>query len=164
MLPSQTIQRVFLTVALLILIFNIVSISLLTHQKLDQYAAMTIPLNITECLWAIYLSVVYGVNIYFKQGILFKLHQWQQSFLCQTIAYISLLYILLDPTLVSLLALSRHRTTASPFTSRFRELKMCVRLVVTLVTCMVIFACVIEVLFVVQYERLPTVYILPLEY
>ncbi len=160
-LSEVSLEMSFISTAGVLMSLNGVSINLLfVQKKKKKYAVLAVPNHLTKVMWTLVLLTLWLKSLSHKENIIFRYLEWRLSTLCHCIAFLSLLFFLLDPLLAFLLSFSRFRMTANPFENIFKDLRKCVMLVAKIVFSVAVISLIAVSCFSLNYEAMPTEYCL----
>ncbi len=117
------------TISLLILILNHVSLVLqrisfkpsLNKEKTGAFGAIAASLNITDCLCAPPLLLIWTYDHVFSGFFTQKSNRWRSSLPCFLIFEFFLLFALMSPQVLCLLSYARLSVVQHPMDSKFKE-------------------------------------------
>ncbi len=116
--PNAAFEVGCITIALVISLLSSASFLIQDHSSFGYVVMAT---NLTDLLCATYLFGVFAANAFFGQMYVLNEHKWQSSFLCFLMYNIILLFCILSPTFLLILALCRYQVVKWPLEAKFKQ-------------------------------------------
>ena len=162
-LPMISMKTFFISISVLIIILNLLSITLqTTHTSLYKaFSLIVICINANDILCGIYISFIWIADISFSGSFHVKEELWRSGFLCFTAFTTVLWFTVLTELVLIFMSLARLMVTISPLHTRFKETLFVAKSLGFLISCSLLFTVCISIIFKSMDGTLTTSLCLP---
>ena len=149
MLPSSILKLFYVSISILIIVLNILSIALQINafKTSKMFTIVIISVNINDILCGIYLCLIWIADLSHHGSFHVKEELWRSGLLCLTAFTTILWFTVLTEFVLIFMSLTRLMITMYPLETKFKETKFIVKSLVFSILCSLLFSTCIALVF-----------------
>ena len=130
-------------------------------QEKTSFEFIMLSINICDITFGIYLSIIFVADYKYDKTFFLKDMEWRSHNLCFTAFALLLLFNLLSPILLSLVAISRLMVVLYPFQSRFKRSTFALKLIMAIDLIIISVTLVLTTIIYLSYGIIPNSLCIP---
>ncbi len=136
-LQNKALNVLFAAMPCCLLVLTMLSVFCLSYMRKygQQFTILALTASLLKVFWVLYQSVVWIADLYFSETIAIASVIWRSHIMCFVASSSALAFYFMEPGSISFLSFARFMVTAHPFTSKFKNVKFCLKCVQILCSC-----------------------------